>query len=237
MAAFEPLGDTRYETRFSWFAALGAGVWLLFLAPAVQEGWDERGALVGWVGLVDIVAFSAVYVWSFLWARPPRLSAELWRRVLPRRSASSPSCRSRCGMVLTVHSAAWAAVYVSVAGHAAAVLGACRSPSPAGAETLARTVPGWQGADGVALSVFLAVLRGARDLDGDAPQPRPRRREGGERPARDRPGAGSAGSRPARHPRPLPHRHRRQGRAGRPARRRQPGAGPRRDRRHPAPLA
>ncbi len=178
MAAFEPLGDTRYETRFSWFASLGAGVWLLFLAPAVQEGWDERGAIVGWVGLLDILAFSAVYVWSFLWARPRRLSGELWRRVLPS-SVGILAVLLALGvvMVLTVHSSGLgAAVYISVAAVTllpwwaslplAVVLAAV-------AETLARTVTGWQGADGVALSVFLAVfavlgiwtaMRRSRDL-------------------------------------------------------------------------
>ncbi len=178
MSAFEPLGDTRYEDRFSWFAALGAGVWLLFLAPAVQEGWDERGALAGWVGLLDILAFSAIYIWSFIWARPRRQSGELWRRVIPA-SLGILAVLLALGvvMVLTVHSSGLgAAVYISVA---AVTLVPWWASLPIAvvlatvAETLARTVPGWQGADGVALSVFLAVfavlgiwtgMRRSRDL-------------------------------------------------------------------------
>jgi two-component system sensor histidine kinase DesK len=178
MSAFEPWGDTRTETRFSWYAALGAGVWLLFLAPAVQDAWAERGALVGWLGLVDILAFSALYVWSFIWARTRRHSGEIWRRVLPGSVAVLGLLIALgAGMVLTVHSAGLgSAVYVAVAAvtllpwwvslPVAAVLGAL-------AETLARTVPGWQGAAGIALSVGLAVfavlsiwtaMRRSRDL-------------------------------------------------------------------------
>ncbi len=163
MSVFEPLGDTPDETRFRWFAALGAGVWLLFLAPAVQEAWTERDAPVGWVGLLDIIAFSAVYVWTFLWARPRRHSGELWRRVVPS-SAGVLALLLVLGvvMVLTVHSAGLgAAVYISVA---AVTLLPWWASMPltvvlaAIAETLARTVPGWDGAAGVALSVFLAAF-------------------------------------------------------------------------------
>lgn len=153
----------RYETRFNLFAAVGAGVWLLFLAPAVQEGWSERGAVVGWVGLVSILAFSAIYVWSFIWGRPMRRSGALWRVVEPR-AAAIIVVLVVLGVVmtLTVHSAGLgAAVYISVAG---VTLLPIRFSIPlaiilaALSETLARIVPGWDGSDGIALSVMLATL-------------------------------------------------------------------------------
>ena len=178
MSAFAPLGRSGDETRYSWFAALGAGVWLLFLAPAVQEAWTERHAVVGWLGLLDILAFAALYVWTFLWARPRRHSGALWRRVAPSSlGVVAVLFALGVGMVLTTHSSGLgAAVYIAVAAVTllpwwvslplTVVLAAV-------AETLARTVPGWDGAAGIALSVFLAsfavlgiwtAMRRSRDL-------------------------------------------------------------------------
>ncbi len=152
-----------YERKFSRYAVLGAVVWLVFLAPAVQQGWRERGFVIGWVGLVSVFGFAGVYVWSFVWGREKRRSGELWRRV--DRGAATfflVLLALAVVMVLTLHSSALgSAVYVAVAGITlfpvrlavllAVALGAV-------AELLARKVPGWEGADGVALSVGLATF-------------------------------------------------------------------------------
>ena len=37
----------QYDTRFNWWAALGAGVWLIFLAPAAAAGWAARDTMAG----------------------------------------------------------------------------------------------------------------------------------------------------------------------------------------------
>ncbi len=158
----QPLTDpvATYERRFSGWALAAAGVWLIFLAPAIQEGWRERGALVGWVGLVSTVAFAVFYMVSFLLARPKRSRGESLTRV------TAQSLRLYLAllllgavMVLSLHSAGLsAAVYLSIAGvmmlptrfavGQAVVLAA-------GSELLSRTVPGWEGANGIGLSVGL----------------------------------------------------------------------------------
>ena len=174
---------------------------------------------------------------------PPRTgtSGELWRRVLPRALAILGGLFALGAvMVLTLHQDGLAtAVYVAVAGDhaAAAALGAPAGRRPrrrrGGARAHRARVAGRRRRRPVGAP---RRLRGVGHVDRDATQPRPARRQGGERPPHGRPGTRPDGPRPPRHPRPLADRHRRQGRARRPARRRQPGARPRRDRRHPAAL-
>ena len=168
----------QYDTRFNWYAALGAGVWLVFLAPAVQAGWNARDTMAGWLGLCALGAFCVLYVWSFIWGRPYRQDGVLWRTVQPRAVVIVAGLLALGAIVvLTLHQDGLAtAVYVAVAGITllprrwslplAALLAI-------GGETLARTIPGWQGADGVALSVLLAgfavwglwtAMRRSRDL-------------------------------------------------------------------------
>jgi len=154
---------TTYERKFGMYAVLGAGVWLVFLAPAVQEGWRERGAFVGWVGLASVFAFAGVYMWSFIWGRPRRRTGDLSRRLDARASLIYLALVALAVvMVLTLHSSALgSAVYLAVAG---IMLFPVRLAVPiavvlaAVAELLARKVAGWEGADGIALSVGLATF-------------------------------------------------------------------------------
>jgi two-component system sensor histidine kinase DesK len=167
-----------YDARFNWYAALGAGVWLVFLVPAVQAGWNARDTMAGSLGLCALAGFCVLYVWSFIWGRPYRQDGRLWRAVQPRAVLIVAGLFALGAIVvLTLHHDGLAtAVYVAVAGITllprrwslpfAALLAI-------GAETLARTIPGWQGADGIALSVLLAgfavwgmwtAMRRSRDL-------------------------------------------------------------------------
>ena len=163
MSMSDPVAQ--YDTRFNWWAALGAGVWLIFLAPAATAGWAARDTMAGWIGLCALAGFCFLYVWSFIWARPYRHEGQLWRQVQPRALA-----------ILGGLFALATTVYVAVAGitmlpprWALPLAGVLAR----GAEALARTVPGWQGADGVGLSVLLAgfavwgmwtAMRRSRDL-------------------------------------------------------------------------
>jgi two-component system, NarL family, sensor histidine kinase DesK len=153
----------RYETRFNLFAALGAGVWLLFLAPAFQEAWDERGELAGWIGFLSLVIFCVVYIWSFLWGRSRRRHADFWRRLdLPSLGVVVVLLTLAVVAVLTLHaSGLTAAVYISIAGITLLPLW-LSIPTSVGlivaTETLARVVPGWEAAEGLGLSIGLATF-------------------------------------------------------------------------------
>ncbi|MEO7061970.1 MAG: histidine kinase [Lapillicoccus sp.] len=152
-----------YERRFSLWAAVGAGVWLIFLAPAVQEGWRERGAFVGWVGILSTVAFATAYMVAFFWARPHRRVGGSIRVVTSRTLVISLLLYALgAAMVLSLHSTGLgAAVYISVAG---VMMFPVRWSLPqavvlaSGSELLARTQPGWDGAEGIGLSVGLATF-------------------------------------------------------------------------------
>jgi two-component system sensor histidine kinase DesK len=168
----------RYDTRFNWYAVLGAGVWLVFLLPAAQSGWESRDTMAGWLGLCAVGGFCVLYVWSFLWARPYRHEGLLWRRLQPGALAIVAALFG-LGVVAVVtlrQDGLATAVYVAVA---AITLLPRRWSLPfaallaIGAEILARRIPGWQGADGIALSVLLAgfavfgmwtAMRRSRDL-------------------------------------------------------------------------
>lgn len=168
----------RFERKFNIFAGLGAGVWLLFLAPAFQEAWSLRGSVQGWLAILLLLAFCAVYVWSFIWARPFRHVGSLWRQVVPKALVAYLVLLGLSALIILLlgPNGLASVVYVAVAGIAllplriglpgAAVLAV-------GSEWLARTVPGWEGADGIALSVALAsfavwgmwqAMRRSRDL-------------------------------------------------------------------------
>jgi len=161
MAVPDPVAT--YERKFSLYAVIGAVVWLVFLAPVVREGWRERDALVGWVGLVSTFAFAGAYIWSFVWGRPKRRSGELWHRVDGTASFIYVTLLALAVvMTLSLHSTGLgSAVYVAVAGvmlfpvRLAVVLAIVLG---GGAEFLARTIPGWDGANGIALSVGLATF-------------------------------------------------------------------------------
>ena len=102
MSVSDPVAQ--YDTRFNWYAALGAGVWLAFLAPAVQAGWNARDTMAGWLGLCAIAGFCVLYVWSFLWARPYRQDGTLWRTVEPRALAIVAGLFALAAViVLTLH--------------------------------------------------------------------------------------------------------------------------------------
>lgn len=159
-----PDEPARLERRFTVFPVLLAGVWLVFLAPAVQQGWAERGALVGWVGMGASLLFGVAFVWSFGWARRRRRGGDpLWLRVRPAAVVVLLVLLAvGAVMSLSLHGAGLvAAVYVAVAGimllppRWALVLAVILA---AGTEALARLVPGWEGASGLWLSVALAAF-------------------------------------------------------------------------------
>lgn len=76
------------DPRRRW-APLFAGVWLLYLAQPISDGWNHRGSWHGWVGIVATVLFGVVYVGSFFVLRrcapagPPLLMPPFARELVP----------------------------------------------------------------------------------------------------------------------------------------------------------
>jgi two-component system sensor histidine kinase DesK len=56
---------------------LFAGVWLVFLVTPLQDAWNQRGSLGGWVGLVGLVTFAGVYLAAFVVTRRRRLHGDM----------------------------------------------------------------------------------------------------------------------------------------------------------------
>ncbi len=153
----------RYDKRFGLFGAAAAGVWLIFLLPALQRAWDERGALAGWVGMAAVLGFGALYVCIFKWSRPMRRSGAGWASVQRSNVWMLIGLFALAAvMVATLHAdGLGSAVYIAVA---AVTLLPQRWAIPlagglaVAAEAMARLVPGWQDAAGIWLSVALATF-------------------------------------------------------------------------------
>ncbi len=67
---------TRADGRPGRLGVVFAGVWLVFLVPAVQEGWQRRDAWQGWLGLADLAAFVATYLAAFTVTRARRIRGD-----------------------------------------------------------------------------------------------------------------------------------------------------------------
>ena len=64
---------THRDGRPGRLGVLFACVWLVFLISPLQDSWALRGTWRGWVGMVGLVAFGALYVASFAVMRQRRL--------------------------------------------------------------------------------------------------------------------------------------------------------------------
>jgi two-component system, NarL family, sensor histidine kinase DesK len=67
-------GWTRRDGRPGRLGVLFAGIWLVFLVAPLQAGWDRRGSVSGWVGIVALLSFAAVYLVSFSVTRRRRIA-------------------------------------------------------------------------------------------------------------------------------------------------------------------
>ena len=47
------------------FGLFFIGIWTLFLIQPLKAGWDERGAVSGWVGMIGTLVFAVVYLTIF----------------------------------------------------------------------------------------------------------------------------------------------------------------------------
>jgi two-component system sensor histidine kinase DesK len=66
-------GWVRGDGKPGRLGVLFAAVWLVFLIDPLQAAWEQRDSVSGWVGGLVVLAFAAVYVWSFAIMRQRRL--------------------------------------------------------------------------------------------------------------------------------------------------------------------
>jgi two-component system sensor histidine kinase DesK len=139
---------------------LFAGVWLVFLVDPLQAAWEQRATVGGWVGGIAVLAFAAVYIWSFAVMRQRRLLLR-WERSL-RQALLFLGAMVALGVLACVtlgQSGTATAVYV-------AVTAVMWLPGPGALATVTvlavladvsdRLVPGWDTDNGLTFAICAA---------------------------------------------------------------------------------
>jgi two-component system sensor histidine kinase DesK len=70
----EPLGSiwTDRKGRPGRLGVLFAAVWLVFFVAPLEAGWDQRDSVRGWLAILSVIAFSAIYLMAFAIVRHRR---------------------------------------------------------------------------------------------------------------------------------------------------------------------
>jgi two-component system sensor histidine kinase DesK len=139
-----------------------AAVWLVFMVAPLQEGWERRDSVRGWLAIVSVVVFSAVYLFAFSVVRHRRMVNRLGPT--PVQAAVLLSTLSGLGLVtcLTVGQSGMASVvYVAVAsvmwlpGQASL---AVVTVLAVGTDLTGRVVPGWDNDTSLPFAVCTAAF-------------------------------------------------------------------------------
>ncbi|HET7385879.1 MAG TPA: sensor histidine kinase [Nocardioidaceae bacterium] len=85
MTSTPPDPIARSHERAGRWGILFAGVWLFYLLSPLQAAWQRRDSLTGWVGIVTILVFAAVYLGAFVAVRRRRWGTRLQFRPLDNR--------------------------------------------------------------------------------------------------------------------------------------------------------
>ncbi len=160
----EPLGSiwTDRKGKPGKLGVLFAAIWLVFFVAPLQVGWERRDTVRGWLAILSVVAFSAIYLLAFSIVRRRRLLNE-----------SSPSLGqaalllaslSGLGLVLCLavgQSGMASVVYVAVAS----VMWLPGRPALAAVTVIAivtdasgRIVPGWDNDSSLPFAVCTAAF-------------------------------------------------------------------------------
>jgi len=154
-----PIGlPSPYDGRRRWAGPWLACIWLVFLVPALVDGWHQRDHPRGIIGLIATLAFMVVYTSNFLAIRESRITIFLKPNV--RHGAGYVGLLAALGVVTTL--------CVGVNGLATAVYVAVSAilllPLAAAAPIVVLLVIGaplwahlehWQGGGGVSLGTIL----------------------------------------------------------------------------------
>ncbi len=155
-------GWTSRDGRPGRLGILFAGVWLVFLVTPLQEGWDRRGSLSGWVGIAALVLFAATYLTSFAVTRRRRMRGLPGHT--PAQAGALLAVMAALGLVVCVaigQAGTATAVYVGVTavmwlpGRAALAVVAVLA---AASDLSGRVVPGWGHDDSLAFAICTAAF-------------------------------------------------------------------------------
>jgi two-component system sensor histidine kinase DesK len=165
MTMLTPAEEERLSTGPRRWGPVFAAVWLFYLLNPLQAGWQQRGTVSGWVGMVVTVVFAAVYLGVFLhmrWRRnpgepfrAPMSTAARWTIVVSMVALAAVDC------VAVGQEATASSVYVAVA--AVICLPSLQAWAVAVAVALSTYgatlwVPGWQEDNGILFGTLVATL-------------------------------------------------------------------------------
>jgi two-component system sensor histidine kinase DesK len=160
--AGSPSGWTRRDGRPGRLGLLFAGVWLFFLVPPFQDAWSRLGSWRGWLGLVCLVAFVAVYLLAFARTRQQRMRGEQVRTPAAAVGlVGSQFLLTVLACVCVGQSATAMLVYVAVtavmwlSGQVALALVTALA---VGSEAGSRLVPGWEHDSSLTFAICTAAF-------------------------------------------------------------------------------
>jgi two-component system sensor histidine kinase DesK len=157
-----PTAWTRRDGRPGRLGVLFACVWLFFLVPAFQVGWDQRGSWRGGAGLACLLGFVVLYVAAFTRTRQRRIRGDAVRSPVEAATLLGGLLGLAVLACLTVGQAATAAlVYVAVtsvmwlSGRAALVVVTLLAVA---SDLSTRVVPGWDHDSSLTFAICTAAF-------------------------------------------------------------------------------
>ncbi len=154
------------QPRAGGWGVLFAGIWLFYLLSPLQAGWQRRDTVTGWIGMVAVLVFAAVYLVVFVAMRFRPPGSPFRFRPLRDRSLALGALagETALGVLIcaTVGQAGTAtAVYIAVTAvmclttfwawsYAAAVAAAAYAATS--------TVPGWHADGSIVFGTLVATL-------------------------------------------------------------------------------
>lgn len=165
MSAMVQPQDSIWTSRKSRPGKLGvlfAAVWLVFMVAPLQDGWEQRDSVRGWLAVLCVIVFSALYVLAFSVVRHRRL----FNQPSPTRGQAVALLITLSGLGLVIclavgQSGMASVVYVAVAsvmwlpGRSALAIVAVLAII---AEVTGRVVPGWHNDSTLPFAVCTAAF-------------------------------------------------------------------------------
>lgn len=155
-------GWTRSDGKPGRFGVLFAAVWLIFLVAPLQQGWDHRTTVRGWLGILAVLAFAATYLVSIVvtrqrraTARPDEPPARAWALLGALLALGLLSCVAlgQAGTATAVYVAVTAVMWLPGRFALGAVTALAAASDLAG-----RVVPGWGHDESLTFAICTAAF-------------------------------------------------------------------------------